>query len=394
MDTLLDSQELEVQRAVRELLEKESPTTLARSVERVPEGYSTDLWKQLGDLGWSGLCLPEQFGGAGMPLWYGGLIAEEVGRHLSPVPYLTTLVASYIVDTFGTFEQRQRILPGVAQHQHVLTYAVEERGGLFDPRSVTVTARREGDGFVVDGVKRFVDNFGVAQACLVACRVISAAGRDEGVALLLVDPHAPGISTTPLVTTAKDDERHVSFAGVRVASDALLGELAQGPRAAATLVDCASALLAAQMAGAARRVMEVAVAYAKIRHAFGQPIGAFQSIQHLCADMLIWVDGTELLAREALWWIANSTGPRTEASQAKSFANLRLVPTCRASQQIHGGMGFTAECEVNLYYRRVAAWAGRMGNASQHHRRIAADLLDTPGEVRLDAMPPARNWAA
>lgn len=396
MDVLLDDEEIEVQSAVGSILEKEATPELARAHENAESGVATDLWERFGDLGWPGLCLPEEVGGGGMPLGYAGLVAEQIGRSLAPLPFVTTAAAGWVIGLLGTPAQREAWLPGVVEDHAALTLAVEGRGNVLAPAPDELVARRQPDGgFVLDGRRRYVENLPVSSVCLTAAHVVGADGSDEGTALFLVPTDADGLSTVRLVATAKDDLRHLDFAQVRLGPDALLGEGATpGARAFYTLLDTVVALSASRMAGAARRVTEVAADYAKIRHAFGQPIGAFQAIQHLCADMLIWVDGSDLLNREALWFIDRDQDPRTEASQAKAFANVRLVAACRGAQQIHGGLGFTAECDVNLYYRRVVSWAGRLGNASQHHRRIASDLLDGPESVRLDRLPPSLLGAA
>jgi alkylation response protein AidB-like acyl-CoA dehydrogenase len=149
-------------------------------------------------------------------------------------------------------------------------------------------------------------------------------------------------------------------------------------------MDLAAAFLAAQMAGAARMATERAADYAKERVAFGQPIGAFQAIQHMAADMLIGTDGAQLLAREAIWRLGEGLPATVEAAQAKSFANEKCLAACRSAQQIHGGIGFIEVHDQQLWYRRVTAWAHRCGTAREHRRIVAAALLDQQGPVRLD----------
>ena len=141
--------------------------------------------------------------------------------------------------------------------------------------------------------------------------------------------------------------------------------------------------MAAQLAGAARRDMELAIEHAKLRVAFEQPIGAFQVIQHMLVDMLLAVDGVELLTREAFWRLAQALPASVECAQAKSFASDRCVVVARGSQQIHGGMGFMLEFDLHLWYRRIAGWALRCGTPIEHRRFVAAALLDRPGKLRL-----------
>ena len=149
------------------------------------------------------------------------------------------------------------------------------------------------------------------------------------------------------------------------------------------LCDYACALMTSQLAGCARRDMELAAEYARQREAFGQPIGSFQAIQHLMADMLIAVDGVELLVHEALWRLDRGLPASIEVSQAKAFAGDKCIFVGRSAQQIHGGMGFMMECDLQLWYRRIVAFSLRCGSVREHRGCIAAALIDQPGKVRL-----------
>ena len=149
------------------------------------------------------------------------------------------------------------------------------------------------------------------------------------------------------------------------------------------MLDLGAVLLCTQMLGATRMDAEMAIEHAKFREAFGQPIGAFQSIQHTCADMVIWIDGGELLAYEALWKMDQGLPASVEVSQAKAFCNEKCVAVVRNSQSIHGGIGFMMEFDLHLWYRRVTSWTMRLGTSFEHRERIATALLDVPGEVML-----------
>jgi alkylation response protein AidB-like acyl-CoA dehydrogenase len=149
------------------------------------------------------------------------------------------------------------------------------------------------------------------------------------------------------------------------------------------MVERATALLCAQVAGTVRRQAEMAIEYAKFRVAFGKPIGAFQSIAHACADMIIWIDGGELLTYEALWRLGRGLPASIEVSQAKAFCNDRLMAASRLSNQIHGGIAFMREFDLTLWFRRAAAAAMKLGTSFEHRARVAAALLDQPGHVRL-----------
>ena len=383
MDVLPSEEEQMLKTLAREFLEAECPPSLARAMEKDDLGYPPELWKKMAELGWFGLALPEAHGGQGMPLTYLAIIMEEAGRAIAPVPFHSTMAAALTIAEHGTEEQRRGILPAVSKGELVLTWAVTEADPRLTPDGVRLEAREEGDDLVLSGTKMFVDNFSVANKCLVVCRTSEASPGNEGLTVLLVDIGSAGISYNTLVTLAKDRQCRVTFDNVRVPKANLLGEINEGWPVAEWMLERATALLCAQMVGAARKDAEMAIEYAKNRVAFGRPIGAFQSIQHLCADMTVWVDGAQLLTYEALWKLDQGLPAKIEVSQAKSFCNEKCEAVVRNSQIIHGGIGFMMEFDLHLWYRRVSAWTMRLGTTFEHRARVAKALLDQPGEVRL-----------
>jgi len=383
MDTTLTEEETMIRQSARRFLEAECSTRLVREMEKDPKGYPPDLWRKAADLGWQGLALPEAYGGSDMPLVYLGLVLEEVGRALAPLPLHSTVVAALTLAAEGTEAQRAAVLPRTVAGETVLTFAYYEQDPRLIPAGVQARAVADGEDFVLNGTKRFVDNFAAADYCLVACRTQDATAASDGLSLLLVDTRSDGITDVPLVTLAKDRQSEVTFHNVRVPKANLVGALHQGGPAIARMLDHATVLLCAQMLGAARKDMEMAVEWAKYRKAFGQPIGAFQSLQHIAADMLIWIDGGNLLTYEALWTMDQGLPAAVEISQAKAFCNEKCEAVVRYGQIIHGGIGFMQEFDLQLWFRRVTAWTMRFGTAYEHRARIAQALLDVPGRVML-----------
>ena len=383
MDVLLNEEEEMVKNAAREFLEGECPPSLAREMEKDDLGYPPGLWQQMARLGWLGLALPETYGGQGLPLTYLGIIMEELGRAIAPVPLHSTIVPALTIALDGTEEQRQAVLPSVNSGDLIMTWALTERDPRFLPETIQTEAVTQGDNFVLSGTKMFVDNFGAAEKCLVVCRTAPASSDNQGISLFLVDTGSPGVSHIPLITLAKDKQSQVTFDQVSVPRENLLGQLNQGWPLAEAMVERATLLLCAQMVGATRKDAEMAIEYAKNRVAFGRPIGAFQSIQHLCADMILWVDGAQLLTYEALWKMDQGLPAGVEVSQAKSFCNEKCEAVVRSSQVIHGGIGFMMEFDLHLWFRRVTSWTMRLGTSFEHRAKIASALLDQPGRVRL-----------
>lgn len=383
MDVLPNEEEQMVKNLAREFLEAECPPSLARDMEKDDLGYPPELWRKMADLGWLGISLPEQYGGQGLPLTYLGLISEELGRAIAPVPFHSTMVAALTIAEAGTDQQKQDLLPRVCSGDLVLAWAFTEENPRYLPETIHCQASEDGENFILNGTKMFVDNFVAAEKCLIACRTAPATAENSGISLLLVDVGSTGVSQVPLTTLAKDKQSKVNFDNVRVPKGNLVGELNQGWPTAQEMLDRGTALLCAQIVGAARKDAEMGIEYAKNRVAFGRPIGAFQSVQHMCADMILWVDGGQLLTYEALWKLDQGLPAAMEVSQAKSFCNDRCEAVVRTSQVLHGGMGFMMEFDLHLWYRRVTAWTMRMGTSFEHRARIARALLDQPGRVRL-----------
>ena len=383
MDVLLNEEEEMVKNAAREFLEGECPPSLAREMEVDDLGYPPDLWRQMAQLGWLGMSLPESLGGQGLPVTYLGIIIEEMGRAIAPVPFHSTTVAALTIAADGTPEQQQSVIPKVCSGDSVLTWALTERDPRFLSETIQTQATEQGDNFVINGTKMFVDNFGASEKCLVVCRTSPASDSNQGLSLLLVDSSSAGITNIPLTTLAKDKQSQVIFENVSVPKANLIGQVDQGWPIAVAMIERATLLLCAQMVGATRKDAEMAIEYAKNRAAFGRPIGSFQSIQHLCADMTLWVDGAQMLTYEALWKMDEGLPFAVEISQAKSFCNDKCEAVVRSSQVIHGGIGFMMEFDLHLWFRRVTSWTMRLGTSFEHRSKIAKALLDQPGRVRL-----------
>jgi alkylation response protein AidB-like acyl-CoA dehydrogenase len=388
MDILMNDDERLIAESAREFLDGECPTSLVRAMEVDPAGYSKELWAKVAELGWQGMCLPEKVGGSNMPLVYLGLVLQEAGRALAPLPLHCTAVASLAIARDGTEAQQLKYLPDVVSGKSVLTWAFTEQDPRFVPDAVQMSARAQGENFVLDGTKLFVDSFPAADHCLVVARTTAGSKGAEGLSLFIVDARSKGISHTPLITLAKDKQCQVDFKGVQVPKASVIGRVGEAWPIVERMLDRGTALLCAQMLGATRKDIEMAIEYAKFREAFGQPIGAFQSVQHMCADMQIWVDGGELLTFEALWKMDQGESASVEVSQAKAFCNEKCMAAVRNSQSIHGGIGFMMEFDLQLWLRRVAAWTMRMGTAYEHRARIARALIDMPGEVVLGRPVP------
>jgi alkylation response protein AidB-like acyl-CoA dehydrogenase len=383
MDILLDDQEVQIQEAAAEFLAGECSPMRVREAEAHPHQYSPELWNKFAENGWLQLCLSAKSGGEQLPLPYLAILFELAGNHIAPLPLHSTMVAALILDRHGTQDQC-KLLKDVTSGNLVLSHAVVEQGGRWDTSSIALEGRVDGNEIVLNGTKTFVGSYRASSQCLVIYRDAQSPGN-LGVVLVPTDTH--GLRSEELISMAKDGESNVYFKDVRVPLSSRIGASKAGDSIANEVLDLSAVLYSCLMAGAARRTLDMAVEHAKQREAFGQPIGAFQAIQHLTADMLNAVDGTVMLSREALWRMEQKLPSRVNVAQAKSFANEHCMMVARSAQQIHGGMGFMLEFDLNLWYRRIGSWSLRGGTVSEHRRTIAAALLDQPAKVRIGSIP-------
>ncbi len=361
--------------SVRDFLRAECPMAEVRRIAETEHAFDEALWSKIAAQGWAGLLFAEEYDGGGMGMVEMAAAMEEMGRALLPGPYLATaLMAGVAIDASASGAQKRRYLAPLCRGELRATLALLESSGSWDPAAVAMPAVRDAGGLRLDGRKMFVQDAGAAG--LLVC-----AARCEGdLTLCAVDADAPGVAVAPLA--AMDLTRRlyaVDFNGVMVPGDAVL---ASGDRARAALdraLDAGACALSAEMLGGMHRLLDLSVEYAKTRKQFGRPIGQFQAVQHMCADMLLMVES----ARSAVYYAAyaieeNLPEAPLAVSIAKAYASDSYRETGNRAIQIHGGMGFTWESDLHLYYRRAKASEILFGDATYHRERIARLTIDEP----------------
>lgn len=370
------SQEQDMLReVVRGLCAEHSPLTVVRELEDDPTGYPVDLWKQLAELDLLGLLLPEAYGGSGMTALEGVVVYEELGRALAPTPHFaSSVVSGGVLAVGGTEEQRQAWLPQLVSGDAILTPAWLEPEGGFGPAGVQLRAETRDGGFVLSGTKRHVPFAAGATRLLVLART---GEPPADVDLFLVDPGSPGVTLTQQHSVASDTQYRVDVDDVQVTEADRVGVAGSGWATWEAVRDDALILLAAWAVGAAGHAQEITVQYAKDREQFDKPLGAFQSIAHYLADRQTELDGARTLVHEAAW--ARATGrPTTRlAAMAKLFAAQMFRDLTATAQQIFGGVGFTLEYDIQLYFRRAKALQVGWWNDRYLEELVAADVLDT-----------------
>jgi alkylation response protein AidB-like acyl-CoA dehydrogenase len=345
----------EEQQALRDLVRcvcaEHSPVSVVRAMEDDARGWPDALWKQLGESGVLGILVPEAHGGAGQRLLDAVIVFEELGSALAPTPaFVSSVVCASALLAAANEAQRTEWLPRLASGAAVLTPAWLEPQRGFGASGVQLSARRDGASWVVDGVKRNVAFAAHATRLLVLARTGEAA---HDVTWLLVDPSAAGVVAKQVRGLASGTEYAVSFSGVRVDDAARVGEANAGWAAWERVMQDALVALAAFANGACERALEITVQYAKDRKQFDKPIGAFQAISHYLADARTALDGSKYLAYEAAS-VRDAGGDIARlAPMAKLFACDTFRDTTATCQQIWGGVGFTIEYDIQLFFRRA-----------------------------------------
>ncbi|HUY64700.1 MAG TPA: acyl-CoA dehydrogenase family protein [Acidimicrobiales bacterium] len=350
------------------------PLEVVRSLEDDPIGYPPELWKQLGQLDLIGLLLPEEYGGAGMTLLEGVVLYEEFGRALVPVPhFVSAVLVGAALAKGGADEQRARWLPSMATGEAVLTPAWLEPEGGFGPGGVTTRAEPTGEGFKLYGSKRHVAFAGSASRLVVLART----GTEPGaVDLFLVDPADPAVHIEQQFSLASDTQYRVELQGVAVGPEDRIGAAGTGWALWHEVMFDGAVLLAAQAIGGARQALDITVQYAKDRHQFDKPLGAFQALAHYLADAVTAVDGGTSLVHEAAWARSSGRLDRRLAPMSKLFACRTYRDVTAMAQQLFGGIGFTVEFDIQLYFRRAKQLQLSWWDTRYLEELVAAAILD------------------
>ena len=360
----------------REFLERECPPTLVRQLMEDERGYSPDLWRSIAELGWLGLALPEAYGGADGSFSDLAVLFDEIGYFLVPSPFLATAVlGGYTVLAAGNDSQKQEILPRLAAGELILTLAIAEEDGRYEPDSVQVQAEASGNGYTLTGTKLFVLDANIADRLIVVGRTAAGDGAGGGLTLFLVDPRAGGVSITRLKTMDMRNQCEVRFEGVAVDGSQVLGPVGGAWPTVKDVLLKATAALTLEMAGGARKALDMTVEYAKNRVQFGQPIGSFQAIKHRCANMAMDVESARGLAYAAAEAITEDRDDKElVVATAKAFLSEAYRRVTESAIQVHGGIGFTWEHDIHLYLRRAATTAVLFGDADFHRETVAQSL--------------------
>lgn len=372
--SLSEEQEM-LRKMARDFLVNECPKKLVRDMEEDPRGYSPELWKKMAEAGWMGLALPEQFGGGAGSFLDLMILLEEMGRACLPGPFFSTVVlgALTLLDA-GTEAQKKMVLPQVAAGKAILTLALTEPSATWKPEGVSLKAVLKGDSYVLSGTKLFVPDAGVADWLIVVARTGEGKKPEEGITLFLVDARSPGVKTTVLNTIASDKQCEVVFEGVGAPAESVIGNVGQGWEIVERVLRRSAVGKCLEMVGGAQQVLEMTVQYAKDRVQFDKPIGSFQAVQHHCANMVIDVDGSRLIAYQAASMMSQGLPCNNEVAMAKAWVSDAYRRVVTLGHQVHGGIGFTKDHDLQLYFRRAKAAELAYGDGDFQREVVATEM--------------------
>lgn len=375
MDFAFSEEQEMLRRSAREFLAKECSSKTVRRLMESEEAYDPALWKKIAGLGWTALGIPEQYGGVGTFLDL-IVVLEEAGRALLPGPFFSTmgLAVPVLIET-GTEAQKKEALGAIAEGSARATLAMTEGSGRWDAGGISFTATQSGGGWQLNGTKLFVPDAQPADYMVVVTR--TRGEGEEGITLFLVKGRPKGMTVKPLDTldmTRRWSE--VRFDRVQLDADSLMGAADKAWPRLKRALEWATAGLCAEMVGGVQKVLETSTEYAKTRQQFGKPIGIYQAVSHKLADMLVLSESGRSATYYAAWTVAADAADRSLASSmAKAYVSDAYRKVAGDGIQVHGGIGFTWEHDMHLYFKRAKSSEVTLGDAT-YHRELVAQALD------------------
>ncbi len=355
---------------VRKFLDEQCPIEEVRRIAETPDGYSSEQWKQLAELGWLGLVIPERYGGSDLGWEELVVLLEETGRTLLPAPLISTTLAASAILGFGSEAQKERWLPRIADGSCIGTLAMIEESDFLGPAGIRLRGEPDGDGFVLRGEKRYVPDAAQANLAVVAFR---SGDGEEDLSLALVETDSTSVTAEEVRTVDRTKRLGtLTLDGVRIGPDAILGRPGTAAAAIADLLDRGAIAVTAEMIGASEGAHALTVQYAKDRVQFGSPIGRFQGVKHPLAEGFVDIESMKSLLYYAAWALDESPEEVPfSASKAKGFASEAFTRIGVTGIQLHGAVGYTEEYDIQLYLKR-SNWARPMyGDEDYHYDRVA-----------------------
>ena len=374
MALVLNEEQSMLRDSARGLIGDRAPVAHLRQLRdsKDPTGFSRELWRSFAEMGFSGLLVPEDFGGSGLGCVEAGVVMEEIGRTLMPSPFLSTAVlAASALSRGGSAAQKSEHLPAIAQGSLLAALAIDE-GAKHRPLQTNMQAVRSGNGFKLNGAKAFVVDGHTADLLIVAARTAGAPGERDGLTLFLVDPKSKGIETERTAMVDSHNAARIVFDNVEVNADEVLGEVDQGGALLEGVLNIGRGAVASEMVGVSEEVFGRTVSYLKERKQFGKLIGEFQALQHRAAHLYVEIEITRaavLKALQALDGDFENAGASVAVAKAKAGSTATLA--VQEGVQMHGGMGMTDQFDIGFFMKRARVCQELFGDSNFHADQLA-----------------------
>jgi alkylation response protein AidB-like acyl-CoA dehydrogenase len=374
MPLVLTEEQSMLRDSARGLISDKAPVSHLRQLRDSNDatGFSRELWRAFAEMGFSGLLVPEAFGGSGLGCVEAGVVMEEIGRNLMPSPFLSTaVVVASALSRGGSDAQKSRYLPKIADGSLLAALAIDE-GAKHRPLQTRMRAVRSGNGFRLNGDKAFVVDGHAADILIVAARTAGAAGERDGLTLFLVDPKAKGMATERTAMVDSHNAARIVFDNVEVDADGVLGEVDQGGGLLDGVLNIGRGAVASEMVGLSEEVFGRTVGYLKERRQFGKLIGEFQALQHRAAQLYIDIEITRAAVLRALQTLdGNFEQAGAAVAVAKARAGSTATLAVQEAVQMHGGMGMTDQFDIGFFMKRARVCQELFGDANFHADQLA-----------------------
>ncbi len=374
MDLRFTEEHEMLRKTAKDFLAIECPKTKVRELEEDKKGYSPEMWRKMAELGWMGVTIPEKYEGIGLTFQDLTILLEEMGRNILPGPFLCTMVSTFPILDVGTEEQKREFLPRIARGELILSMALLEAGDTFGASKIATEAMLEGNDFRINGAKLFVEMAHVADYLICVARTRAQAPPEEALTLFIVDAKAPGIHCEVMPTIGIDKLCEVRFENVFVPRKNILGEPDKGWPIVQRALKKGAIAKCAESIGAMQAGVDMTVAYSKERIQYDRPIGAFQAVQHLIADMWIAAQTSRYLLYEAAWMESEGLPCAKEVSMAKAYVNEAYKYVTKWGVRLHGAIGTSSDHDISLYYRSAKAADIAFGSTDFHRELVAKNI--------------------
>jgi alkylation response protein AidB-like acyl-CoA dehydrogenase len=374
MALVLTEEQTLLRDSARGLITDKAPVSHFRALRdaKDKDGFSRDLWKTFGEMGFTGLLVPEEFGGSALGCVEAGIVAEEIGHTLLPSPFLaSSVLAASVLSRAGSKAQKGEYLPKIADGSVIGALAVDERP-KHRPHTIALKATRSGNGFKLKGAKAFVVDGHVADVLVVAARTAGGDDDAKGITLFLVDPKAKGIEIERTIMVDAHNAARITFNDAEVTADSVLGEVDQGSAVLDGVLNIGRAVVASEMLGVADEAFSRTAQYLKERKQFGKLIGEFQALQHRISHLYVDIEITRAAILKALQTLDEDfENAAPIVSVAKARAGTTGTLAVQEGLQMHGGIGMTDQFDIGLFMKRMRVCQELFGDANYHANRLA-----------------------